>query len=51
MRANYGALGQLEPIDQSEFARYLVDNFDYIDGDHVALWGWVCHDRVLFFEN
>jgi len=40
MRANYGALGQLEPIDQSEFARYLVDNFDYIDGDHVALWGW-----------
>ena len=41
MRENYLMLGQHEPEDQTDFAKYLRDNFDYIDGERIAIWGWV----------
>lgn len=33
-------LGVLEPQDQISAARQLVDMFDYIDADHIGIWGW-----------
>ncbi|KAK5084569.1 Dipeptidyl peptidase 4 [Lithohypha guttulata] len=33
-------LGLLEAQDQISAARQLVDMFDYIDADHVGIWGW-----------
>lgn len=33
-------LGVIEPQDQISAARQLVDMFDYIDRDHVGMWGW-----------
>jgi len=33
-------LGVLEAQDQIWAANYLIENNDFIDADHVALWGW-----------
>ncbi|KAK5097890.1 Dipeptidyl peptidase 4 [Lithohypha guttulata] len=33
-------LGLLEAQDQISAARQLIDMFDYIDADHVGIWGW-----------
>ena len=33
-------LGILEAKDQIWAANYLIENNDFIDADHVALWGW-----------
>lgn len=33
-------LGVLEPQDQISAARQLIDMFDYIDADHIGIWGW-----------
>ena len=41
MRQTYKKLGQLEPVDQTDFANYLKDTYSYIDGDNIAIWGWV----------
>ena len=42
MRQNYKKLGRHEPEDQTDFAKYLRDNYNYIDGSKIAIWGWVC---------
>jgi len=41
MRQAYKKLGQNEPVDQTDFAKYLVNTYDYIDSSKVAIWGWV----------
>lgn len=41
MREAYLKLGQNEPVDQTNFAKHLVDLFPAIDPTKVALWGWV----------
>ena len=41
MRQNYLKLGQHEPEDQTDFARHLINTYDYIDRSHVGIWGWV----------
>ena len=41
MRENYKKLGQHEPEDQTDFARHLVNTYDYIDPAHVGVFGWV----------
>jgi len=40
MREVYKQLGIKEPQDQTEFANYMADNFDYIDRENIAIWGW-----------
>ncbi|CAK8673557.1 unnamed protein product [Clavelina lepadiformis] len=40
MRQTYKKLGQYEPEDQTDFAKYLVDTYSYIDAENVAIWGW-----------
>jgi len=41
MRQAYKKLGQNEPEDQTDFAKYLIETHDYIDSSRVAIWGWV----------
>ena len=41
MRENYRKLGQHEPEDQTDFANYLINNHEWIDSNHVGIWGWV----------
>lgn len=39
MRENYRVLGQHEPEDQTDFAKYL-GSLNYIDETKIAIWGW-----------
>ena len=41
MREAYKKLGQNEPVDQTEFANYLLNQYKYLDKNNVAIWGWV----------
>ncbi|MDX1671753.1 MAG: S9 family peptidase, partial [Balneolaceae bacterium] len=36
----YKKLGQLEVTDQIDAARYLVENFEYVDSQRIGIWGW-----------
>lgn len=36
----YKKLGQYEVTDQIDAAKYILDNYDYIDEDRVGIWGW-----------
>jgi len=40
MREAYKKLGQNEPVDQTEFANYLLNQYKYLDKNNVAIWGW-----------
>ena len=50
MREAYLKLGQNEPIDQTDFANYLIGEYPAIDSSNVALWGWVSETET-YFEN
>lgn len=39
MQQIYLKLGQYEPIDQTDFAKYM-GSMDFIDADNIAIWGW-----------
>jgi dipeptidyl-peptidase-4 len=36
----YKQLGQYEVEDQIAAAKYLIDNYSYLDEDRVGIWGW-----------
>jgi len=36
----YKKLGQLEVTDQIDAAQYLAENFEYVDGSRIGIWGW-----------
>lgn len=36
----YKKLGQYEVEDQIDAARYLIDQYDFIDASRIGIWGW-----------
>lgn len=36
----YKKLGQYEVEDQIDAAKYLIDNYDFMDASRVGIWGW-----------
>jgi len=40
MHKVYRQLGQLEPRDQIEAARQIIEKYSYIDASRTAIWGW-----------
>lgn len=49
MRQAYLKLGQNEPVDQTDFAKFLAAK-PYIDESLVAIWGWVSSkEGIIYF--